>query len=84
MPEVLDTIITFLNGVGISVREGLVPEPSFLPGVRVYGGELTLDRALLRWPGDLLHEHQHACGDAPPFHAWTFIVGARAVIGPPP
>ena len=59
MPELLDTIVSFLKGVGISVREGLVPEPSFLPGIRVYGGELILDRALLRWPGDLLHEAGH-------------------------
>ncbi len=59
MPELLDAIVSFLNGVGISVREGLVPESSFLPGIRVHGGGLILDRALLRWPGDLLHEAGH-------------------------
>ena len=59
MPDILDAIVSFLNGVGISVREGRVPEPSFLPGIRVCSGTLILDRASLRWPGDLLHEAGH-------------------------
>lgn len=52
-------LLDFLAGIGIAVREGEVPPDSFLPGIRLVAGALVVDRAALRWPGDLLHEAGH-------------------------
>jgi hypothetical protein len=57
--HVLERILDFLRGIGIAVREGPVAGDDFLPGIRVEDGALVLDRAQLRWPGDLLHEAGH-------------------------
>lgn len=59
MPEPLDAIVGFLNQIGIEVREGVVPESTFLPGLRIVRGTLEFEGARLRWPGDLLHEAGH-------------------------
>lgn len=56
---VLAKIVSFLNSIGIETNEGVVPESSFLPGVRVLCGRLVYDPASLTWPGDLLHEAGH-------------------------
>lgn len=56
---VTDHIICFLRDIGIAVCEAEVPEGSFLPGIRIERGGLRVDRARLRWPGDLLHEAGH-------------------------
>lgn len=53
------TIIDFLRSIGIVVREDDVSDDAFLPGLRIEAGELIVDRAKLRWPGDLLHEAGH-------------------------
>lgn len=57
--DTLGRILGFLRGIGIAVREGQVAGDDFLPGIRVEDGGLVLDRAQLRWPGDLLHEAGH-------------------------
>jgi hypothetical protein len=56
---VTQTLLDFLAGIGITVSEGAVPADSFLPGIRLVAGTLVVDRAALRWPGDLLHEAGH-------------------------
>ncbi|NCT83088.1 MAG: hypothetical protein GXC94_08105 [Comamonadaceae bacterium] len=55
----LPLLLDFLTGIGLDVREGEVPADSFLPGLRLVAGTLVVDRAALRWPGDLLHEAGH-------------------------
>jgi hypothetical protein len=55
----LETIVAFLNGIGIRTAPGPVPADAFLPGVRVAAGTLVYDPAALRWPGDLIHEAGH-------------------------
>ncbi len=55
----LDLILAFLSDVEVPVREGIVPADAVLPGVLVSRGELVIDRAAIRWPGDLLHEAGH-------------------------
>ena len=55
----LETILRFLEEIGIPAREGDVAADSFLPGVRIERGALVFDRASLRWPSDLLHEAGH-------------------------
>lgn len=57
--ETTQTLLDFLNRIGIDLREGQVPADSFLPGIRLVAGGLVVDRAALRWPGDLLHEAGH-------------------------
>lgn len=57
--EVTARILGFLGSIGLPVREGQVPNGSFLPGVRIERGGLCVDRARLLWPGDLLHEAGH-------------------------
>ncbi len=59
MSELLNSIVTFLNRIGISTTAGQVSSESFLPGIRVTQGTLVFDPDTLRWPGDLLHEAGH-------------------------
>jgi hypothetical protein len=54
-----DRIVAFIQDLGIPIRDGDVPADAFLPGVRIEGGGLVIDRAALFTPGDLLHEAGH-------------------------
>jgi hypothetical protein len=54
-----DRIVAFLRGIGLTIRAGEIPGPSFLPGVVVEHGGLLFDPARLRFPCDLLHEAGH-------------------------
>ncbi|MDO7886251.1 hypothetical protein [Hymenobacter cheonanensis] len=57
--QYLDPILHFLASIGLPVRETPFDEPGFLPGLLIDKGELLLDRARLRYPGDVLHEAGH-------------------------
>lgn len=57
--ETIFKILEFMNEVGIGVRVGDVPDGTFLPGIEVIDGELSVDPAKLKHPGDLLHEAGH-------------------------
>lgn len=57
--ELFDRIIAFVRGIGIPVTEGAVAGDSFLPAVMVADGQVIVDRARLKWPGDILHEAGH-------------------------
>src|SRR5262245_35889645 len=60
MPEpIVERMISFLQGIGLSVRTGAVSGRSFLPGIAIEGGVLVIDQDRLRYPGDLLHEAGH-------------------------
>jgi len=52
-------ICTFLVSIGLPVRTGAVPGPSFLPGIAIEHGVLVFDEDRLLYPGDLLHEAGH-------------------------
>lgn len=52
-------IISFLQSIGIPVVEIRLEKTSFLPGIAIEYGSLIVDRAKLRYPGDLLHEAGH-------------------------
>jgi hypothetical protein len=56
---VLDDIVRFLESIGIPVRFAEIGHPTFLPGIEIQRGRLTVDRARLLHPGDLLHEAGH-------------------------
>ena len=54
-----ERICEFLDGIGLPVRFGETADGTFLPGIRIAGGGLTVDREALLYPGDLLHEAGH-------------------------
>lgn len=56
----LQLILDFLKEIGIGTR--FVPGPlenTFVPGIRIENGSLSICRAQLLYPGDLLHEAAH-------------------------
>lgn len=55
----LDKIIDFIRSVGIEVSFDTINEDTFLPGILITGGRLTVDKEKLLYPGDLLHEAGH-------------------------
>jgi hypothetical protein len=57
--ELTTKIVGFLVAIGIPVTEAELTTDGFLPGILVRDGGLTVDRARLRHPGDLLHEAGH-------------------------
>ena len=60
MPEsIAERIIAFLGSIGLPVRAGAIPGPTFLPGIAIEGGVLVVDEERLLYPGDLLHEAGH-------------------------
>ena len=59
MSSNLDSIVAFLSEIGIAIREDTIPAETFLPGLCISHGTLLFNGALLKWPGDLLHEAGH-------------------------
>ena len=59
MADATATIVNFLRSIGIEVRESILTEPTFLPGLTIERGTLLYDPAQLTHPGDLLHEAGH-------------------------
>jgi hypothetical protein len=55
----LPTLIAFLESIGITVQEAVLPHDTFLPGISIQGQGVLIDRAQLKYPGDLLHEAGH-------------------------
>lgn len=53
------TIVAFLEEIGIPVRRVAIEENTFLPGVMISQGTLLVDEEKLLYPGDLLHEGGH-------------------------
>ncbi len=52
-------IISFLEDIGIPVKEQALERDCFLPGVEIQAGSLIVDRSKLKYPGDMLHEAGH-------------------------
>jgi hypothetical protein len=52
-------IAAFLNEIGLPLRARATPDGTFLPGIHVEEGGLTVDESRLAYPGDLLHEAGH-------------------------
>lgn len=57
--QLLDTITSFLNEIGIGTSYSNINEDTFLPGILITEGKLTIDKDKLKYPGDLLHEAGH-------------------------
>lgn len=57
--ETTERIVQFLRDIGLEVKDAVLADDCFLPGIRITQGGLQVDRQRLRWPGDLLHEAGH-------------------------
>lgn len=57
--EVIRRCRAFIQNIGICILEEEIGESTFLPGITVRNGCLVMDRAKLKYPGDLLHEAGH-------------------------
>lgn len=55
----LPRITDFLLSLGLRIDFAPLEAPTFLPGVRITQGGLTIDEAQLLYPGDVLHEAGH-------------------------
>jgi len=55
----VDPLLDFVRGIGLEVREARLQQPTFVPGLLLEGGALVVDRRLLLYPGDILHEAGH-------------------------
>lgn len=59
-PDALvQTLISFVESVGIPVRVEPLTEPTALPGITIDKGSLIVDTERLLYPGDILHEAGH-------------------------
>lgn len=56
--QLLQTIITFLESIGIPVHFGTCHNEA-LPGIMIDSGYLIIDTNTLLYPGDILHEAGH-------------------------
>jgi hypothetical protein len=52
---VAEQIVSFLTGIGLEITKGEIQQTTFLPGIAVDRGALTVDESKLLYPGDLLH-----------------------------
>jgi hypothetical protein len=54
-----ETIIDFVESVGIKVLKMPITDDTFLPGLQLKDGALIIDSEKLLYPGDILHEAGH-------------------------
>lgn len=54
-----ETIIDFVESVGIKVFKMPITGDTFLPGLQLKDGALVIDTEKLLYPGDILHEAGH-------------------------
>lgn len=58
----IQTILTFLDSIGIKYAFAVMEEEGFLPGLELRQGVLIIDMERLKYVGDILHEAGHlAC-----------------------
>tara|TARA_R100000005_G_scaffold96449_2_gene83427 strand:+ start:3123 stop:3599 length:477 start_codon:yes stop_codon:yes gene_type:complete len=57
--DLINTITSFLNEIGIPTKYESIQESTFLPGIKIDKGVLFIDQDQLKYPGDLLHEAGH-------------------------
>lgn len=57
--KVIEIIIEFLRGIGLKVLLEQHEGSSFLPGIRIKTGSLSIDPSQVLYPGDILHEAGH-------------------------
>lgn len=58
-PEQLQRICSFIEDIGIPIKEGEANDQTFLPGIEIVNGGIVYNNEKLLYPGDLLHEAGH-------------------------
>lgn len=61
----LAVITRFLHEIGLEIREGEVPENTFLSAILIENGVIVYNLEQLLYPGDLLHEAGHVAVSLP-------------------
>ena len=56
---ITEKIVQFLTEIGLEVRRGEAGPGTFLPGIKIDHGTIVIEEAMLKYPGDLLHEAGH-------------------------
>jgi hypothetical protein len=59
LPEPAGRMLVFLAEIGLAWEPAALGESTFLPGLAIHQGELRVDPARLKYPGDILHEAGH-------------------------
>ena len=54
-----NTIIEFINRIGITCKPCNLMDDTFLPGIDIKNGTVWYDPEKMKYPGDLLHEAGH-------------------------
>lgn len=52
-------ITSFLKEIGIAIEETKLTEPTFLPGIKIVGSTIFIEKSSLIAVGDILHEAGH-------------------------
>ncbi|CAA0125618.1 Uncharacterised protein [BD1-7 clade bacterium] len=55
----VNTIVSFLNEIGLGIELTSLTQDTFLPGVCCHNGGILVDLEQLAYPGDILHEAGH-------------------------
>jgi hypothetical protein len=63
--DVTNSIVAFLNELGISCQATERADEAFLPGIYIDNGKILYNPTLMKHPGDLLHEAGHLAVQAP-------------------
>jgi hypothetical protein len=63
--QYIEPICAFLTQIGIRWEWGTIPGDTFLPGLLIDQGKLTIDKERLKFPGDILHEAGHIALTSP-------------------
>jgi hypothetical protein len=65
----IEPICDFLSEIGIQWEVNSINQDTFLPGLLLEHGGVTIDLARLKYPGDILHEAGHIALTAPAIRA---------------
>ncbi|CAA0104494.1 Uncharacterised protein [BD1-7 clade bacterium] len=57
--NLVNTIVSFLHEIGLSIELTPLTQDTFLPGVCCHNGRILVDLDQLAYPGDILHEAGH-------------------------
>lgn len=56
---IFEKCVAFINDIGIATSFRSIGPDSFLPGFLIENGVLVIDKDILQYPGDILHEAGH-------------------------
>jgi len=63
--KVIQKMYAFLRKIGIPVKEKVLLETTFLPGLKIENSTLFVDREKLKYKGDIIHEAGHIALEKP-------------------